>query len=171
MACPSPRASGREAAVANIKFTIDSELPAEAVLAAATDFNERRPHLWPNIDPKVYRVHGKTSTTADVTEGSAVFGGIWAREAYDWSQPNTVRATVQDSNAFQPGGTWQLRATPRPEGGCHIEVTNHRVARGFKGRVIGTMLTLVGAKVLPAQLKLTLDIIGKELVSSTTAAG
>jgi hypothetical protein len=104
-----------------------------------------------NIDPEVYKVHSKSATSADVTEGSAVIGGIWAREAYDWSEPNTVRATVQDSNAFQPGGTWQLRVTSRPEGCCTIEVLSHRQALGFKGRVIGTMLTLMGSKVLPKQ--------------------
>ncbi len=155
--------------MAKISFSIDSNLPSEAVLAAATDFTERRLRYWPNIDRKFYKVHSTTSRSADVTEGSALLGGIWAREAYDWSQPYSVRATVQDSNAFQPGGTWQLRATPRAEGGCHIEVINHRVARGFKGRVIGTMLTLVGAKVLPAQLQQTLDLITREVTSSPTA--
>jgi polyketide cyclase/dehydrase/lipid transport protein len=150
--------------MANITFSIDSKLPAEAVLAAAVDFTEKRLRYWPNIDPKVYQVHSVTSSTADVTEGSALLGGIWAREAYDWSQPDSVRATVQDSNAFQPGGTWHLQATPRLDGGCRIHVSSHRVARGFKGRVIGTMLTIVGAKVLPAQLQQTLDIIAKEMV-------
>jgi hypothetical protein len=143
--------------MANVTFSIDSELPAEAVLAMATDFSENRLRYWPNIDPKVYKLHGKSTTSADVTEGSAMLGGIWARESYDWSEPHTVRATVQDSNAFQPGGIWQLRATPRPEGGCHIEVVNHRVARGLKGSVIGAMLTLMGSQVLPKQFRQTLD--------------
>jgi hypothetical protein len=145
--------------MAKISFSIDSDLPAGAVLAAAIDFSEKRLRYWPNIDPKTYKVHATTARTADVTEGSAMLGGIWAREAYDWSQPNSVRATVQDSNAFQPGGTWQLQATPRPEGGCRIQVRSHREARGFKGMVIGTMLTVVGPRVLPAQLRQTLDVI------------
>jgi hypothetical protein len=148
--------------MANVSFSINSHLPAETVLAVVTDFSEDRPHYWPNIDPRVYEVHGKSATSADVTEGSAVFGGIWAREAYDWSEPGTVRATVQDSNAFQPGGTWQLRATQRPEGGCHIEVLSQRQARGFKGQIIGTLLTLMGSKVLPKQLQQTLDIAAND---------
>src|ERR1700736_2815352 len=148
--------------MANVRFSIDSSISAESVLVAATDFSENRPRYWPNIDPKTYKVHSRSATAADVTEGSAVFGGIWAREVYDWSEPSTIRATVQESNAFQAGGTWQLRATARPEGGCHIEVLNHRVARGFKGRVIGTMLTLMGSKVLPKQLQQTLDIVATE---------
>jgi hypothetical protein len=155
--------------MANLRFSINSDLPAKTVLAVATDFSENRPRYWPSIDPKVYKVHSKSATSADVTEGSAVFGGIWAREAYEWSEPDSVRATVQESNAFEPGGTWQLCATPRPEGGCHIEVLNHRQARGFKGRVIGTMLTLVGSKVLPKQLRQTLDIVAQETGSGALA--
>jgi hypothetical protein len=158
-----------EIEMANMRFRLNSDLPAETVLAVATDFSENRPRYWPNIDPKVYKVHGTSATSADVTEGSAVFGGIWAREAYDWSEPGTVRATVQNSNAFQPGGSWQLRATRCPEGGCHIEVLNHRQARGLKGRVIGTMLTLMGSKVLPKQLQQTLDIVADETGSRVLA--
>lgn len=150
--------------MANITFCIDSDLSAEVVLGTATDFSENRPRYWPNIDPGVYKVHSKSSRTAQVTEGSAILGGIWARESYDWSEAHTVRATVQDSNAFRPGGIWQLKATPRPEGGCHIEVTNHRQARGFKGRVIGSMLTAMGATVLPRQLQQTLDIVARESI-------
>lgn len=152
--------------MARVSFGIDSNLPADAVLRAATDFTSDRLRYWPNIDPKVYRLHSQTATKAEVTEGSAVLGGIWARESYDWSEPNTVRATVQDSNVFRPGSTWTLHAAPRPEGGCRIEVLNHRVARGFKGRVIGAMLTVMGAKVLPSQMQQTLDIIAKEMVMS-----
>jgi len=156
--------------MAKVSFSIESDLSTATVLAVATDFSENRPRYWPNIDPKAYKVHAKSATAADVTEGSAVFGGIWAREAYDWSEPNTVRATVQESNAYQPGGTWQLRATARPDGGCHIEVLNHRVARGFKGRVVGTMLTLMGSKVLPKQLQQTLDIVASETGQPALAA-
>jgi hypothetical protein len=148
--------------MAKINFSIDSDLPVETVVAVAGDFSERRPHFWTSIDPNVYRVHARTATSADVTEGSAIMGGIWAREAYDTSEPNTVRARVQDSNVFQPGGVWELRATPRPEGGCHIEVLNHRQARGFKGHVLGLMMTVMGGKQLPRSLRETLEIVGKD---------
>lgn len=156
--------------MARIIYSIDSDLSAEAVLAVATDFSARRPRYWPNIDPNVYTLKAKSSTTAEVVEGSTMLGGIWARELYDWSEPNIVRATVQDSNAFRAGGVWQLRATPRNGGGCHIEVVNHRQAKGFKGRVIGAMLSVMGGKLLPKQLQQTLDIIAKEAASSQAAA-
>lgn len=156
--------------MARIHFSLDSDLRVETVLAVAGDFSERRPHYWTSIDPSVYRVHARTVTSADVTEGSAIMGGIWAREVYDTSEPDTVRARVQDSNVFQPGGVWELRATPRPEGGCHIEVLNHRHARGFKGHILGAMLTVVGGRLLPQSLQQTLDIAGKEAGVESTVA-
>jgi hypothetical protein len=156
--------------MAKISFSVDSSLPAESVLAVARDFSELRPHYWPNIDPKVYKVHSLTATSVDVTEGSAAMGGIWGRESYDLSQPDTVQARLQDSNIFQPGGVWRLRATARPDGGCHIEVLNHRQARGFKGHVMGAMLTVMGRKALPQSLQKTLDIIAKEASPRTATA-
>jgi hypothetical protein len=148
--------------MARISFSIDSDLPSDTVLDVATDFSENRLRYWPNIDPRVYEVHSKSAISADVTEGSALLGGIWAREAYDWSEPNTVRATVKDSNVFQASGTWQLRVTPRPDAGCHIEVLNHRQARGIKGHLVGAMLTLMGPSLLPKQFQQTLDIVARE---------
>jgi hypothetical protein len=156
--------------MAKINFSIDSDLPAETVLAVAGDFSERRPHYWTSIDPKVYQVHSRTATSADVTEGSAIMGGIWAREAYDTSEPNTVRAGIQDSNVFRPGGVWELRATPRPGGGCHIDVLIHRQARGFKGHIFGAMMTVMGGKHLPQFLRETLDIVSKETGVESSAA-
>ena len=65
--------------MAKVRFTIECNLPAATVLAVATNFSAIRPRYWPNIDPKVYRVHSTSATSAEVTEGSAMFGGIWAR--------------------------------------------------------------------------------------------
>ena len=41
---------------------------AEQVLAAACDFSERRPKLWPNVKAKHLVVHGEGDEFADVTE-------------------------------------------------------------------------------------------------------
>ena len=85
------------------QISTDSDLPADTVLAAITDFSSRRPTLWPNIDPGIYKVHEVGADWADVTEGSKFAGGVWARERYEWSVPGVVRATVQDSNIFKSG--------------------------------------------------------------------
>ncbi|TMB91508.1 MAG: hypothetical protein E6J45_05470 [Chloroflexi bacterium] len=156
--------------MAKIHFDIDSALPAETILAAAGDFSAMRPRYWTTIDPQVYRVHAHTATSADVTEGSAVLGGIWAREAYDLSEAGIVRARVQDSNVFQPGGIWELRATPRPGGGSHIEVLNHRQARGFKGHLLGVLMTLMGRKQLTQSLHRTLELVGSDVATGSRVA-
>src|SRR5438309_11245818 len=94
-----------------IEFTVEGKVPPERGAAAATDFSERRPDLWPNISRRYYEVHDRGDTWAEVTEGSDVMGGIWARERYDWSTPGLVRGTVLDSNVFARG-IWELRVEP-----------------------------------------------------------
>jgi len=138
-----------------IAFQLDSRVPADRIIAATTDFSERRPELWPLIDPAVYRVHAVGDGWADVTEGSAMLGGIWARERYDWSEPGVVRATIQDSNVYRAGGTWELRADAAP-GGSRVSVVNDRRPRGLRGRVLAAMLLLMGSRELPRTLGLTL---------------
>jgi len=138
-----------------IAFQLDSPVPADRIIAATTDFSTRRPELWPLIDPAVYCVHAVGDEWADVTEGSAMLGGIWARERYDWSEPGVVRATIQDSNVYRAGGTWELRADAAA-GGSRVSVVNDRRPRGLRGRVLATMLVLMGSRELPRTLGLTL---------------
>jgi len=139
-----------------IAFEIESAVAPEDVLAAATDFGPRRPELWPLIDPAVFRVHGVGDGWADVTEGSAMLGGIWARERYDWTEPNVVRATIQDSNVYQPGGVWELRVAPLGTG-SRVSVVNDRRPRGPRGYVLAAMVRLMGRRELPRTFQLTLD--------------
>lgn len=148
--------------MAVFNFTLESRLPSAAVLDAATDFTDRRPHLWANIDPRVYAVHRLAPGRAEVTEGSAVFGGVWARESYDWSRPGIVRATVQESNVFRPGGTWELHATAQPGGGCRVDVFVRRQARGARGHVLGALMALGGRRIQKQSLQQTLAIVAEE---------
>ena len=147
--------------MATFKFGLETNLSTTAVLDAATDFSDRRPRLWPNLDPTVYKVHALAPGRAEVTEGSAVLGGIWARESYDWSTPNVVRATVQESNVFQPGGTWELRATAAG-GHCRLEISICREARGVRGHVLGALMSLMGPRIHKQSLQRTLAIISKQ---------
>ena len=151
--------------MATIDFTLETDVPAGDVLAAAVDFSADRPALWPTIDPGVYRVHHLGGTSAEVTEGSAFLGGIWARERYDWSTPGMVRATVVDSNVFQPGSTWTLEAA-ETDGRTRVSVRSHRRARGPRGRVLGALLTIVGRKALAGNLELTLRVLSERRVAA-----
>ncbi len=135
-----------------INLSAETPLRPQEVLAAATDFTERRPSIWFGIDPRAYRVHRLDEMSAEVTEGSSVMGGIWARERYDWSTPGLVRAEVQDSNVFRPGSSWELAVRERPDGGTAIDWTSRRSGRGLKGRILVLMLRLQGRKFLSGYL-------------------
>lgn len=139
--------------MARVEFQVESPLSPQEVLANLVDFGGRRPQLWPAIDPAVYLVHEVGEGWAEVTEGSDVFGGIWARERYDWSTPGVVRATIQDSNFWHPGGTWTLRADPGPNGGSRLTVVRDRRAKNAKARLLEGLLRVAGARMLASELR------------------
>jgi hypothetical protein len=135
-----------------IQFEVQSRLEPEAVLDALTDFSERRPELWPAIDPEVYRVHELSASTALVTEGTDVMGGIWATELYEWDGSGSVRATIQESNFWHPGGTWELSAATHEGGGSILRVTRDRRAKNFKARLLEAMMRVIGPRILAKEL-------------------
>jgi Polyketide cyclase / dehydrase and lipid transport len=110
-----------------LTYGADSSASPDEVIDAVKDFSERRAEVWPIIDK--YEVHEVTKDFADVTEGTDALGrNFWARERYEWPGPGLVRTTTTDSNIFDEGSSWQLRATAR-DGGSRVEVVNHRVMR------------------------------------------
>lgn len=135
-----------------IQFEVASPVEPDAVIQALIDFSERRTRLWPAIDPKVYRVHQVSDSSAVVTEGTDVMGGMWATELYEWDGSGTVRATIQESNFWHPGGTWELTAVRRDGGGSTLKVKRDRRAKNARARVLELMMRLVGARVLAKQL-------------------
>ncbi len=150
-----------------IRFTEETSVAPEALLTAARDFSARRPELWPNIDGSVYAVHAVGDTWAEATEGSAVLGGIWARERYDWSTPGMIRAEVQASNVFRPGSSWELHVRPGGAGGgSSVEWLSRRQVHGLKGQVLGLMLRLAGRRTLSGSLRRTLALIEEGVVST-----
>jgi len=138
--------------MARVRFEVESPLDPEEVIEALTDFSEGRPELWPAIDPTVYRVHEVSGSSALVTEGTDVMGGIWATERYEWNGSGRVRATIQDSNFWHPGGTWELTAAARAGGGSILTVTRDRKAKNARARLLETMMRLVGRRVLASEL-------------------
>jgi hypothetical protein len=110
-----------------LTYGADTAASPEQVIDAVKDFSERRPEIWPNIDS--YEVHEVTEDFADVTEGTDALGkNFWARERYEWPEPGLVRTDTTDSNVFEPGSSWQLRATASG-GGSRVEVVNDRQMR------------------------------------------
>ncbi|MCW6006737.1 SRPBCC family protein [Micromonospora sp. CPCC 205371] len=139
-----------------IRFTKHTSAAPERVIAAATDFTEHRPEWWPNLDPAAFRPISVGETRAEAIEGSAVLGGIWAHERYDWSRPGLVRAEVTDSNVFAVGSSWELRVEAMPDGGSKVEWVSIRHPRGLKGAVLVTMLAVAGRRLLEPTLAETL---------------
>jgi hypothetical protein len=140
-----------------IRFEVETPLSPQQVRAAATDFSERRPQIWSGIDPKRFAVHALGDNTAEVTEGGRKFGGIWARERYDWSDADVVVARVLDSNIFRPGSRWELRVRPTAAGGSRVEWTSLRQPSSLKGRLVVLALKAVGRQHLRGYLQKTLS--------------
>ena len=147
--------------MARIHYEADGAIPPERFISALTDFSERRPEAWPGLDAAFFKVHELGDTWAEVTEGTDVLGGVWGHERYDWSQPGLVRLTLLDSADFKPGSVTEYRVTPRPAGGCHVAVDFQRIARSPRGRFVGFIVQLTGARRFAGELRIALDRLGR----------
>ena len=148
--------------VLRIEVAAKTSSAPERVLEAAHDFSDRRAEVWATVRRRHLEVHESGENFADVTEGTWVVGLFWERNRYDWSQPGSVTATVIDSNIFQPGSTWELRATAR-DGGSEVELVLHRgFRRGSKGRIAGAVHHTVGKLVWGFFLRRALAAVEKQ---------
>src|SRR6185369_3145498 len=131
--------------MAHVVVDADTTASPERVLDALTDFSPHRLELWPNIDRNYYKVGTLGEHSAEVTEGSPVFGGVWERSRYDWSRPGTVRIDVQDSNAFEPGSYWVYEVRQKQDGGSRVHMEFDRRPRNFKGQMLNALFSVMGA--------------------------
>ena len=120
-------------------------LTAEQYIAGLTDFGPGRSKIFGNSTDEYLKVHQRSSTQADVTEGS---GGIWERLHYDWSDPNHVVLTTTDSNLWGGASGHTYTFTRRPDGTTDIDVVVVRDGKNLKGRLLGFVLGTVGKGVL-----------------------
>ena len=142
--------------MAKIHYEADGDIPAARFVAALTDFSERRTELWPNLDAKYYRLHELGDSWAEVTEGTDVLGGVWAREHYDWSEPGRVTLRLVEAVDFKPGTWIDYQVVDRPGGGCHVTVDFQRTASSLRGRFVGVAVALGGTRQFSSQLRETL---------------
>jgi hypothetical protein len=127
----------------SIDVTLETSLPPDAVRAALLDFSERRPDVWPSLARELYEVYTVGETSAEIKEGNnSPVGAFWARERYDWSDPDTVRWTVVESNFCAPGSYVSATARARASGGSRIDIHWERTPTAFKGR-LGTRIILL----------------------------
>lgn len=129
----------------------------ERFISALTNFGPGRGQLFANSKESSVTVNVRGDTWADVTEGST--GGIWERLRYDWSQPNVVRLTTSDSNAWRTGSSWVYTLTPRNDGGTDIDLVAVRNGRNAKGWFLAGLMAVGGKQLLGRDLGKSLKAI------------
>jgi hypothetical protein len=142
-----------------IRVATDSPLPPERVLAAGHDFSDRRAAVFPAVRLEHFSVHELGEGWADVTEGTPAGVGVnWERCRYEWTQPDSVTATVTESNVYAvPGSSWELRASAK-DGGSHVEMIWRReFTPSLRGRIFGTLYRLVGKAMFRRYARQTLE--------------
>ena len=133
-----------------IRFTVHTSLSPSDVLALFTDFGPDRASRWPNVDDAHFEVHDQGPDWAEVTEGNAMG---WERERYSWdAAAGTVAIDTLDSNLWGPGSGWRYEVTPAA-GGTDVHVTLTRVPRSFRGRLVGALIPIAGARALGRQFR------------------
>src|SRR6476620_3436723 len=115
-----------------------STLTPEQYVQGLTDFGPGRSKLFGNSADEHVKVHRRSHTGADVTEGP---GGIWERLHYDWSDLNRVVLTTTDSNVWGGASSHTYTFTRQPNGTTDIDVVVIREGKNLKGRmlVLGTI--------------------------------
>ncbi|SDP44405.1 Polyketide cyclase / dehydrase and lipid transport [Pedococcus dokdonensis] len=131
-------------------FTVHTTLSPREVLDVITDFGPDRSKWWPNVDEAHFTLHDRGTDWAEVTEGT---GMGWERERYSWdASAGTVTIDTLDSNLWGPGSQWRYAITPSG-GGSDLKVTLDRKPKSLTGRVVATLIPLVGARTLGKQFE------------------
>ncbi len=131
--------------MATIHFHQTTSLTPEQYVAGLTDFGPDRSKLFANSADEYLKVHQRSRTQADVTEGS---GGIWERLHYDWSDPDHVVLTTTDSNVWGGASGHTYNFTRQPDGTTDIDVVVIREGKNLKGRLLGLILGTIGSSVV-----------------------
>ncbi|GAB3879761.1 SRPBCC family protein [Terrabacter terrigena] len=137
-----------------VELDVETTASPEAVRAALLDFSDRRPEIWPGIDPSLYKVYSVGADTADVQEGSKMPGAsIWAREHYDWSKDGLVTWTVKESNFCAPGSYVSAAIAPRGDGGSRIHVIWNRTPTSVPGRLATVLIQLTRGRPVATSMR------------------
>jgi hypothetical protein len=123
--------------VPHIEMTIENDLAPALIRSALLDFTPNRPEVWPGLSADEYKVYAVGDTWAEIREGNG--GAIWARERYDWSDPETVVWTVQESGFSKPVSFVSARITPNGTG-SRIHVVWDRRPSSLIGRAVMALI-------------------------------
>ena len=135
------------------RFTVHTSLSPSDVLAVITDFGPDRARWWPNVDEAHFTVHDQGPGWAEVTEGTSMG---WERERYTWdAAAGTVTIETLESNLWARGSSWRYELVPAGDG-TDLRVSLTRVPRSLVGRVVATLIPVVGARALGKQFETVL---------------
>lgn len=128
----------------------------EQVLAGLTDFGPGREEIFGRSAYSYLKVHQQGPHDADVTEGSS---GIWERLHYDWTDPHRVVMTTTDSNLWGGASSHTYTLTRQPTGLTDVDAVVVRDGKNLKGKLLASVLGLVGTQVLGKSFTKSIDAI------------
>lgn len=144
--------------MATVSFHFTSSLSPAQVREALTDFGPSRPATWPSIDADHFVVHEAGDHWAVVTEGTAA---AWERARYEWEPDgDRVVVTTQDSKLFGPGGGWVFQLAAEGTG-TRVQVELTRTPKAFKGKLLASLLPLIGPSTLRKSFREPLKVVGQ----------
>lgn len=135
------------------KTTVHTTLSPGAVVELLTDFGPERASRWPNIDDGHFEVHGQGTGWVEVTEGNRIG---WERERYSWDpdaagESRLVTIDTLESNLWAPGSGWRYEISAATDGGSDVQITLNRSAHSIRGKLIGALIPLLGARTIGGQ--------------------
>jgi len=131
--------------MSTLHFHQNTTSTPEQFIAGLTDFGPGRSKIFGNSADEYLKVHRRSRSEADVTEGS---GGVWERLQYDWSDRSHVVLTTTDSNVWGGVSGYNYTFTRQPNGTTDIDVVVIRQGKNLKGRLLGFVLGTIGKQVL-----------------------
>jgi hypothetical protein len=149
-----------------LSFDFDTPTTPEQIREAMLDFTERRPRLWDGLSSNYYEVYSVGETTADIREGTGFPAFVWAKEHYDWSQPDTISWNVVESNFCTSASGVSMRISPGASSGSHVTVTWQREPSNFKGKMMIAMVASKDGAMLRKLIKKSVDALPEKLASA-----
>jgi hypothetical protein len=153
--------------VPSLSIKVRTSISPEQFLVALTDFGSERGTIWGNSQSTHFILHSLESDTADVTEGSKVFGGVWERIHYDWSKPGIIELRTIDSNVWTNDSSWRYVLEKADDGsGTLITAKVTRYPHSKKGYLVLIFVSSVGRPLIKRSFRKTLHMIERRNESS-----
>jgi hypothetical protein len=153
-----------------VELDLETPIEPERVRAALLDFSERRPDIWPGIEPSLYEVYAVGPAWADIQEGSRMPGmQIWAKEHYDWSTPGVITWTVKESNFCAPGSFVSAEIGARDGGGSRIHIVWNRRPTTLGARLMALLIVAGKGAPVAASLRMAMRRLEAETARQPAA--